>query len=803
MLFTHLKVAFRSLWWNKTFSAINIMGLSLGMAAAALLALWVQNERSVDAYHRHTPLIRQAVSHIQVSETETWHWTHAPMLLAAKAEESVPEIDQALLLREGNGQQVFEVGGRMFKEKQSTYAYVDERWFSLFDHQFVAGDGAQALANPAHVVITAATAQRLFGKREALGQRIRVDSLNYVVAAVMHNPPANSSFRFDYLMPLSSYWSNTKTRSDDEHWGNFNYRLYVRLKPGAKNHEAADKITRLLRDQRPGDSTTVVTLASLNEVYFDDTLQSDDGRSGNPVLMRFFTIIGGLILLIACINYVSLSTAKAGVRAKEVSVKKMVGAGRWMLFRQFMTESALTSFIALAIALATARLSLPFFNQLMDARLAMRIDDPVLWAIFGGVTLLSILLTGVYPAALLASFQPIRLLRGGSWLSGNSAFFRKGLVVGQFLVSTGLILSAIVIYQQLRYVRSKDLGYQKEHVFTFYVPWQAFGGVWSDGFSADMDGLKQRLLAETSITAVARTNSSLVNNNSTSNGNLEWEGQRPEDSPTVTPFSVDPDFQTVTGLQLTEGRWFEAGNTADLANYIINETAVRVMGLKPPYLGQPLTFQGEKGQIIGIASDFHFRSLHEPIAPVIISNRINGGLGLMVKPAPGRTAAALAAAEKIWKDALPDRPFEYEFEDDNYEALYQADIRLGQLLNGFAGLAIFISCLGLFGLAAFSAERRSKEIGIRKVLGASAAQISGLLARDFVRLVLVAIVLGLPLARYALEQWLQDFAYRIDMQWWMFAAAALLAMVIALLAVSIQSARAALADPVKSIRTDA
>lgn len=801
MLFTHLKVAFRSLWWNKTFSAINIMGLSLGMAAAALLALWVQNERSVDTYHRQAPNIRQAICHIQVSETETWHWTHAPMLLAAKAEESIPDVEDAVMLREGNGQNVFDVGGMLFKEKR--YAYVDERWFSLFDYRFVAGAGAQALSEPGNVIITASTAARLFGRAEALGRRIRVDTLNYVVAAVAEDPPANSSFHFDYLFPLSSYWANPKTRTDDEHWGNFNYRLYLRLKPGAKTREAGDKITRLLRDQRPGDSTTTVSLASLNEVYFDDTLQSDDNRSGNPLLMRFFTVIGGLILLIACINYVSLSTAKAGVRAKEVSVKKMVGAGRWMLFRQFMTESVLTSLIALVIALAMARLGLAFFNQLMDTRLAMRADDPVLWIIFGGVTGLSILLTGVYPAALLASFQPIRLLRGGSWLSGNSAFFRKGLVVVQFLVSTGLILSAIVIYQQLQYVRSKDLGYQKEHVFTFYVPWQAFGGVWGDGFGPAMNDLKQQLLSETSIVAVSRTNSSLVNNNSTSNGDLKWEGQRPEDSPTVTPFSVDPDFQTVTGLRLTEGRWFEAGNTADAKNYVLNETAVRVMGLKRPYLGQTISFQGEEGQIIGIASDFHFRSLHEPIAPVIMSNGANGGLGFMVKPAPGRTADALAAAEKIWKGALADRPFEYEFEDDNYEALYQADIRLGQLLNGFAGLAIFISCLGLFGLAAFSAERRSREIGIRKVLGASVVQISSLLARDFVRLVLAAIVLGLPLGRYLMEQWLQDFAYRITLQGWMFVLAALLAVVIALLAVSVQSARAALADPVKSIRTDA
>lgn len=799
MLLNDLKIAFRNLWWNKTFSAINILGLSLSMTTTLLILLWVKSEKSFDSYHRQSDRIYQAVSHIKVSESETWHWLSTPLRLADEAQKEIPEIEAIVRLRQGSGYDVFEVGGRLFKEPH--YAYVEPGWFELFDYEFVEGDAQTALQQTSDLVLTESKAAQLFGKRSALGQTIRIDSTHFVVKAIVRDNPANSSFQFDYLMPLTAYLARPQNQADSESWGNFNFRAYILVNEKADPTQTGQKLTSVLRNHKENDTTSYLSLESLLSIHFDPSFASE-GHSGNLNLVRFLTAIGLLILLIACINYVSLTTAKASMRAKEVSVKKIIGAGRTALFRQFMTESALTSLLSLGIAIGLAQPGLHFFNQLMDTNLQMPLNDGTLALVLGGIALGAILLTGIYPALILASLRPVKLLKGTSWASGKNAAFRKGLVVMQFFVTTTLIISAMVIYAQLQFVRSKDLGYQKEHVFSINVPWQAFGGARTESFSAAMNSLKRELLAESSIRGVTRSSASIVYNESSSSGNLEWTGRNPDFNPTVTPFSVDPDFQQVFGLSMQEGRWFEPGNTADERNLILNETAIKTMQLTPPYVGQKISFQGEEGQIIGVVKDFHFRSLHEPIAPVVLCNRKDWGLSLFIKTTAEQTTQALKATEAIWQRFLPDRPFSYTFEDETFETLYQADQRTAQLLAIFAGIAIFISCLGLFGMATFAAERRTKEIGIRKVLGASIHEINTLLTRDFLALVLVAICVAIPVAHYFMQQWLQDFAYRIELHWSIFALASLVAITIAFITVSTQSIRAAIANPVKSLRNE-
>lgn len=799
MLLNDLKIAFRNLRWNKTFSTINILGLSLSMTTTLLILLWVKSERSFDSYHRQSGRIYQAVSHIKISDTETWHWLSTPLRLADEAQKEIPEIEAIVRLRQGSGYDVFEVGGRLFKEPH--YAYVESGWFDLFDYEFVEGDAQTALQQTSDLVLTESKAAQLFGKRSALGQTIRIDSTHFVVKAIVRDNPANSSFQFDYLMPLTAYLARPQNQADSESWGNFNFRAYILVNEKADPTQTGQKLTSVLRNHKENDTTSYLSLESLLSIHFDPAFASE-GHSGNLNLVRFLTAIGLLILLIACINYVSLTTAKASMRAKEVSVKKIIGAGRTALFRQFMTESALTSLLSLGIAIGLAQPGLHFFNQLMDTNLQMPLNDGTLALVLGGIALGTILLTGIYPALMLASLKPVKLLKGTSWASGKNAAFRKGLVVMQFFVTTTLIISAMVIYAQLQFVRSKDLGYQKEHVFSISVPWQAFGGARTESFSAAMNSLKRELLAESSIRGVTRSSASIVYNESSSSGNLEWTGRNPDFNPTVTPFSVDPDFQQVFGLSMQEGRWFEPGNTADERNLILNETAIKTMQLTPPYVGQKISFQGEEGQIIGVVKDFHFRSLHEPIAPVVLCNRKDWGLSLFIKTTAEQTTQALKATEAIWQRFLPEQPFSYTFEDETFETLYQADQRTAQLLAIFAGIAIFISCLGLFGMATFAAERRTKEIGIRKVLGASIHEINTLLTRDFLALVLVAICVAIPVAHYFMQQWLQDFAYRIELHWSIFALASLVAITIAFITVSTQSIRAALANPVESLRDE-
>lgn len=800
MLKNNLLIGLRNIWRNKTSAFINIFGLAIGLATAVLILLWVQNEWSFDQYHTKANQTYRILSHIKVSADEIWDWSTTPLLLTEEAKKQIPEIEQVARYKNGNWNAVFDVNGNLFKEKN--HVYVDETWFQLFDYEFVAGSAQDALKEPHSIILTETKAKQLFGQQDPMGKIIRIDTIDFAIKAIIKDNPSNSSFQFNFLIPLSAYLSDPKNYKNDASWGNFNYNAFVELRQDADLKGVAQKLTSVLREFKQKDSTSYHTLQALPAMHFDRSLMSDAFTPGNPTTVKVFALIGLLILLIACINYVSLATAKASMRAKEVSVKKIIGAGKPLLFRQFMTESVLTSFLAMILSVGLVQVGLRFFNTLVEVPLRMSADNEAVWLVFGGTTLLAILLTGIYPSMLLASFQPVKLLRGLSWMGGKNSTLRKGLVVLQFFISTVLIISTIVIYQQLQFIKNKDLGYQKEHIFSVIFPWKAFGGIGTKQFSSTLTTFQEKLLAQTSVKGVSRASESLVNNQSSSSGNLDWEGREPDFNPTVAQFSVDADFQQLFGLKLSEGRWFEKGNTADESNLILNETAIKTLQLKKPYLGQKITFQGTPGQIIGIVKDFHFRSLHEPILPVIICSQPDWGLQVFIKTTAENTAQALAATEAAWKDLLPNQPFEYTFEDETFAKLYQADQRTGQLLRVFASIAIFISCLGLFGLATFSAERRTKEIGIRKVLGASIADIATLLSKEFLQLVLVGFIIAAPVGWWAMNKWLEDFAYRIDIQWWIFALAGIAAFVITFLTVSFQAVRAAVTNPVQSLRSE-
>lgn len=764
------------------------------MAASILVLLWVQNELSFDSYHAEADRTYR-VTNTLTEQEEPWVWSNSPLKLGETAQNEVPGVERIANFKTPWQALVFRVGEELIREKK--VAYVDSNWFAAFDYHFVEGTPNRALTDRNSIVLTEAKARSWFGSPEAaLGKIVRMDSLAMVVQAVVRDYPSNSSFRYDVLLPLGASVRNPEDRKNEENWNNFNYQLFLQLSPGIEPEKVGAQLTRLYHTYKK-DSSITASLIPLRDIHFDTTFQSDSLPKGSRQTVTTLGLVGLLILIIASINYVNLSTALASRRAKEVGMKKIIGASRGRLFAQFLGESAFLVLLALVVALGLISLCLPEFNDFTDTIFVLGVGNGTLWLLLflsGGITLL---LSGVYPSLLLSSIEPVKALKSSTLFGSTNAGFRQTLVVVQFAISLVLIVSTLVIFQQLRYAQNIDSGYQREHVFSFQVP-----------FTRDVskagarDYIKQNLRQTSGVAGVTSTNESIVDLESFHSGSLKWEGKAEDFTPTVAQFSVEPETQAVLGLKLTEGRWFRRDIRLDSANVILNETAVRKLGLKKPVVGQWFEFQGSRGQIIGVAKDFHFRNLHQLIEPMVLFSSAGSQSTIYVKTQPATSRQIVAKAENLWHEYFPDTPFHYTFLDESFNQLYQSERKAGQLFNIFSGIAILISCLGLFGLATFTAEQRTKEIGVRKVLGANVASIVALLSKDFVKLVLIAFVIASPIAWYAMNEWLADFAYKIDISWWVFALAGGLAVGIALLAVSFQSVKAALMNPVKSLRSE-
>lgn len=794
MIRNYLKIAVRSLWRNRLYSLINLVGLGVGMAASILVLLWVQNELSFDSYHDKADRTYR-VTNTLTEQEEPWVWASSPLKLGATARNEVPGIERIANFKTPWQALVFRVGDELIREKK--VAYVDSNWFAAFDYQFVVGNADKALADPSIIILTQTKAHQWFGSPEAaLGKIVRIDSVAMVVQAVVRDNPSNSSFRYDVLLPIPASVRNPDDRKNEENWNNFNYQLFLQLNPGVDPEKIGPQLTQLYHTYKK-DSSITASLIPLRDIHFDTTFQSDSLPKGNRQTVTTLGFVGLLILIIASINYVNLSTALASRRAKEVGMKKIIGASRGRLFTQFFGESAFIILLALVLALGLISLCLPELNDFTGTVFVLEVGNASLWLLLFLSSGITLLLSGIYPSLLLSSIEPVKVLKGSSMLASTNAGFRQSLVVVQFAISLILIVSTLVIFRQLRYAQNMDSGYQRKHIFSFQVP-----------FTRDVrkagarDFIKQNLRQTSEVAGVTSTNESIVDLESFHSGSLKWEGKPENFTPTVAQFSVEPETQAVLGLKLAEGRWFQRGIKLDSANVILNETAVRKLGLKKPVVGQWFEFQGARGQIIGVAKDFHFRNLHQLIEPMVLFSSASWQSTIYVKTQPGTTRQAVAKAEKLWGEYFPETPFQYTFLDESFDHLYQSERKAGQLFNVFSGIAILISCLGLFGLATFTAEQRTKEIGVRKVLGASVGSIVALLSRDFLKLVLIAIVIASPIARYAMNAWLADFAYKIDMSWWVFALAGGLAMMVALGTVSFQSVRAALMNPVKSLRSE-
>ena len=797
MFKSNLKTAIKSLWKNKFFSAINIIGLSIGMTAAVLIFWWVQNEMSYDSFHPDSDRIYRTTAHLTKS---SWVWESSPLPLAETASGEIPDIEMTSQICASWYSSAFNLNGEFFKEKKG--AYVDKNWFRMFHYDFLKGNAAAFFQNPFSILLTESKAKKYFGNGEPIGQIIRIDTLNFTVQAVVRDNPSNSSFQFDILMPLDAYLSNPQQRKNDNNWGNFNYLTFVKLRKNVKPERVASKLTELFRKNN-NESNVVSTLTSLKDLHFETQLTSPSFLThANRKTVYVFSILAIVLLVIACINYVNLTTAKASIRAKEVSIKKIIGAQRWNLFGQFITESLLVSFIALSISAILVWLMLPLFNQIAERSFSFSPTSASLWKVLLGTLVATTILNGIYPALLLSSFKPLNVFKGITILKVKDATFRKGLVVFQFTLSVTLIAATIIITRQLKYIQEKDLGYDRSQVFSFSIPYKYLEKYSNDTRKGLFNSIKHELQSHTSIEGVSMASGSIVNLNSRNSGSADWDGRDSSYVPSIFQLSADEDFKDVFQLKLIEGRWFDAGNKSDEKNYILNETAVNEFNIHTPLLGQRFSFHGDTGQIIGVVKDFNFKSLHDKIGPVAIFNKANWRDDFFVRTTPLKTAAALDAVKTIWKRFVPDDPFEYSFLDEAFNKLYKADRKTSSLIRIFSIIAIIISSLGLLGLATFASEQRKKEIGIRKVIGAGTGNIISLLSKDFLKLVIIAIFIAWPFAWWIMNKWLEGFAYRITVGWQVFILAGVFALLIALITVSFQAIKVAVANPVKSLRTE-
>ena len=793
MIKNYFKTAWRAIWKTRVTTIINLAGLSIGMAAAVFILLWVQNEMAYDNYHKDADHIFRLTTNLKA---EGWIWETTPLLLADVIRKEVPEVEKTARLQP-NVLPVFKINNNISYEENC--AYVDDDWFNIFHYDFIEGNLAAFTQDPNSIILTASEAKKYFGNRDALGQIIQVDSLNFIIKGIIKDAPANSSLQYTSFIPLSNLLKDSARKANDEQWDNANYITFVKLRDGENTSLVAKKITSVLQtNSGDKDHESSITLEPLKNLHFETDLQSTSFVSGNKNTVYIFSILGALILLIACINYVNLTTAKSMQRAKEVSIRKIVGANRFNLFNQFLAEAMLVSCIALLVTLILIHTDLPAFNSITGKNFVLPLTSLNLWKVVGLTLIVAFILNSIYPAIVLSSFKPISIFRGFTFLKVKDSYLRKVLVTIQFTISIILISGTIVIYNQMEFIRNTNPGYNKSQVLITHVP----PNIDFKNKNEIINEIKQDLLTQSSIQNVAAANQSIVNIGSYSTGSADWIGHDPNFNPKIAQLSTDANLANTVQLHMKEGRWFETGNGADKNNVVLNEEAIKELKIRQPYIGQRFTWKGKTGQIIGIVEDFHFHSMHDKIGPLVAFQNPAWFNTLMIRIAPHSTSQSIAALTKTWKKYFPDSPLEYKFLDDAFNELYKEDQQASLLIFVFSIIAVVISCLGLFGLASFTAVKRAKEIGIRKILGGSVAGILRLQTLDFLKLVFLAILIASPISSFVMNKWLQEFAYRINISWWMFMDAGLFAIGIALITISFQAIKAAVANPVKILRTE-
>ncbi|MDX1941647.1 MAG: ABC transporter permease [Saprospiraceae bacterium] len=784
MFKNYLTITLRNLLKNRINSTINILGLALGLTGAMVIALWIQRELSMDQFHTKADRLYRVMEHQTYSNdfVLTVFATPGPLVPALKAE--IPEIEKATRITWGD-QLLFTVGDKAFKENGH---YADEDFFQMFSFKMLHGDANTALKQPTSIAISEDLANKYFNTSNAIGKIIRINNIeNYQVSAVFANVPDQSTLQFDFVLPVESFVQKNDWLKS---WNSNGIQALIQLREGTDANALEAKLKNFLKDHSD-QKRAVLDLINMSDTYL--RMDYKDGKyqgGGRIVYVRLFAIIALFLILIACINFMNLSTARSALRAKEVGIRRVTGAVRGQLFGQFLGESLIMSFISGLIAIGLTALILPWFNHLFETEIVLKINNPNFWLAWLTIVILTGLLSGSYPALFLSSFQPIEVFKGVVKTGKGAVWFRQGLVVTQFAIAIFLVVGTLVIYNQMSYIRNKNLGYNKDNLL--YIPS-------NETLSANYEVVKSELKQIPGIQDVT-TSDGLVYSWGSNTPDFSWEGKNPDQDILFNHIGTSYDFVKTIGAELKAGRDFSKEFATDSVNFIINEESARLMGMSDP-VGKSLTWGDTKGQIIGLVKDFSINSLHTAQQPVILY--LQPFINVLYVRIDGQNVSnTLAQMEKVVKKHSPAYPFEYKFVDEEYDQLYRSEKRISALSRAFAILAIFVSCLGLFGLAAFTAEQRTKEIGIRKVLGASVTSLVTLLSTDFLKLVLISTLIAFPLGWWAMNQWLERFAYRIELSWWIFVIAGVLAVLIAMLTVSSQAIRAAVANPADSLKSE-
>jgi len=798
MIKNYFKTAFRNFWKNKTSSAINIFGLTIGMTSCLLIALYIQHELSYDNFEQKGNRIARVIMEYKFDGgTEFKKGNFTSVRVATVFKRTFPEVESAV--RMSNSEKVVAYKGKFFSEK--SFMFSDPSFFDLFTFKLLQGDPGKVLAASHQVIVTESTAKKYFGNDNPVGKVLQVgnDSVPYQVTGIIQDCPSNSQIKFDFLTSFSSL--GLEPGYEETYW-DANYTTYLLLKNKNAIVSLQAKIPAFMKKEMAGQGATVsFDLEPFTKIH----LYSEYGGFEPNNSITYIYILGAvalLILIIVCSTYINLCTARSIERAKEVGVRKVIGAGKKQLFWQFIGESVLLCLVAVIVSIIAAIFVLPWFNQLSEKHLLAQslLSLPfILLSLF--VVVCVSLLAGSYPALILTGFQPVKVLKGAFKNTDRAQWLRKSLIVFQFTISIFLVVSTFIIQKQLYFIQHKKLGYDREHVLILPM---------DDKIIDNLRTFKQQFKTNPDIISVSRCSSSPVNIGS--GFNMRSSLMPDNEQIAVTANRIDEDYIKTTGLHIIYGTDFTEQDIKDASieddnkrifHFILNESAAKELGwTAQEAVGKKMFLDNSRpGYVKAVISDFHFESMHNPIKSLVLFPVV-WGKTMLVKLSGHNLPQTISFLEAKWKALAPQRPFEYRFMDEDYNKLYSAELRLGKVMNLFAAIAIILACLGLFGLSSYAAQQRSKEIGVRKVLGASVFNLWALLSKDFVVLVIMSLLIAAPAAYYFMHSWLLNYQYRTEISWWIFAAAGSGALIITLLTVSFQSIKAVVMNPVRSLRTE-
>jgi len=781
------KVAVRNLIRNKFFSIINICGLAVGMASAILIMLWIENELSYDSFYSKKNRLYQPWNRATF-DGKLQCWSTTPKILAPTLKHDYPEVEEVTRVNWGNNF-LFSIGDKRLTVQGTA---VDPGFLKMFDFPLIRGNVQTALAGTYSIVLTKRLATKLFGGEEAMGKVIKIDNLdNFTVTGVLKDLPNNTTFQdYEYFLPWAYM---VKKQWDDSSWGNNSTQTYVLLKQNTSASNFEKKIKNITIQHTKDEEHIEVFLHPISKLHLYSKFENGKNTGGKIEVVRLFAVIATLILLIACINFMNLSTARSEKRAKEVGIRKVVGAEKKSLIGQFLGESILLALLAGIISIGIVQLSIRGFNELTDKQLFLDYGNYRFWLAGLAFVLFTGIVAGSYPAFILSSFTPVKVLKGTFKAAHALVTPRKVLVVIQFTFAIALIICTIIITQQIQYARNRDSGYDRTQLVYNFL----------EGDMEKNYGLiRNELINSGAAISVTKTSAPLTQGWSDSWG-YEWQGKDPKAKLDFNTFNTDGNLAKTAGLKMLQGRDIDPKTyPTDSTAIMLNESAVAIMKFKNP-IGESVKYNDINWHVVGVIKDFILQSPYQPMKPMILHGPKGWFNVIHYKLNPAHSASVnLKLAEQVFKKYNPEYPFAYHFVDEEYARKFQDERRTGTLALLFAALTIFISCLGLFGLATYMAENRIKEIGVRKVLGASVATITRLLTKDFLRLVIISLLIAVPIAWWAMHSWLQDYPYHVDIHWWVFVLAGSLSILIALLTVSYQSIRAGLANPVRSLRSE-